>query len=62
MVALLDFIMATVWRQFLAEKKTVGRKRVHLTVTFSIIRLDMSHDRTDARYKTFIQCNCISFS
>ena len=27
MVALLDFIMATVWRQFLAEKKTVGRKR-----------------------------------
>ena len=57
MVALLVFTGDSCW-----PKKHCWTQKVHLTVTFSKIRLDMSHDTTDARYKTFIQCNCISYS
>ena len=38
MVAFLVFIMATL--EFLAEK-SVGRKNVHLAITFTKIRLDI---------------------
>ena len=41
MVACLVFIIATSFRDSFWPKKTVARKKVHLAITFSKLRLDV---------------------